>query len=120
MNASNDKIKNNPKTLTIVTESLHRYNGLIDDAKYVMSNYLQLELDDESRDKVSEFHQLLINYIQDKERLASLVDELKQYQDEPSQADGRNWYLYIVLVMLMIISLFIAKAAHHKTLHRTK
>ena len=112
--AANDNIKNNPKTLITVTDSLHRYNRLINDANNIMSNYLSLELDDESKVKVYELNLLLVNYIKDKTRLASLVDELKQYQDKPPHADGGNWYSYIVLVILIIVGLFIARSAHNK------
>ena len=114
VDTTNDNIKNNPETLITVTDSLHRYNRLINDANNIMGNYLSLELDDESKIKVYELNLLLVNYIKDKTRLASLVDELKQYQDKPPQADGGNWHLYIVLVILIIVGLFVAKNAPGK------
>lgn len=77
---SNETIRDNPKTLAVVIDSLNRYSMLAQDSSSIMSHFLALELDEEDRLKASEFHNLIVNYIQDKERLASLVDNLKDHQ----------------------------------------
>lgn len=84
---SNETIKNSPKTLEAVRDSLRRYDVLINDSNYVMSKLIALEMDDEDRDKATEFHGLLINYINDKQRLALLIDNLKIYQESLSEEE---------------------------------
>ncbi len=81
--SSNETIKNNPKTLETVTNSLNRYNKLAQDANQVMGEYLLLDSSDkETKAKLAEFHQLLIQYIQDEKRLALLVNDLKIHQEK--------------------------------------
>lgn len=81
--SSNETIKNNPKTLETVTDSLNKYNVLIKDTNQMMSEYLLLDSSDkETKAKITEFHQLLIKYIQDEKRLALLVNDLKTHQEK--------------------------------------
>ncbi len=115
--SSNETIKKSKKTLDTVIDSLRRYNILISDSNDVMSHFLALDLEDEDRVKAAEFHGLLVSYIQDKERLASLVDDLRNYQDnllkvDPMSGevgnDESNWS-YIVLVMFVIFGFMFVK-----------
>ncbi len=79
--SANETIKNNTKTLDTVIKSLESYDTLIKGANDVMTSFLRLDLEDEDADKSIEFYTLLVNYIQEKERLSMLKDDLKAYQD---------------------------------------
>lgn len=87
---ANETIKNNPKTLAVVIDSLNRYTILAQDSSSIMSHFLALDLGEEDRLKASEFHNLIVNYIQDKERLASLVDNLKNHQE--NLLKNKHWW----------------------------
>lgn len=81
--SSNETIKNNPKTLETVNSSLNKYNQLANDANQVMGEYLLLDSSDkETKEQITKFHQLLIQYIQDEKRLALLVNDLKIHQEK--------------------------------------
>ena len=113
VDTSNDTIKESPKTLRAVNKALERYNVLSSDSNHVMSEYLLLDLDHDSRVKATEFHQLLIKYIQDKEELASRVEDLKKYQDELSygeperererdlESERHTRYIYLIIIILI-------------------
>lgn len=83
--SSNETIKNSSKTLGTVINSFSKYDVLINGANDVMSHFLALELESEDRAKATEFRGLLESYIHDKERLSTLIDDLKNYQDSLPQ-----------------------------------
>ncbi len=102
-NSSNETIKNSPKTLEAVIDALQRYDVLINDSKKAMKHFLVLEPEsEEDRNKAAEFHGLLVSYIQDKERLSALIDDLKKYQDS-------NYIPYILLILLVVFGFVVAK-----------
>lgn len=115
--SSNEKIKNSPRTLDTVIDSLKRYNVLFNDSNDIMSLYLALEMDDDDRVKATEFHRLLVSYIQDKKRLALLINDLKNYQenlteDKPVVTDEMsdvNWMPYIILILLVVFGFIFLK-----------
>ncbi len=77
-NYSNEAIKSNPRMLEIMTDSLNKYNRLTIDANLVMKEYLLLDSKErETKAKITEFSQLLIQYTQDEKRLASLINNLR-------------------------------------------
>ncbi len=81
--SSNETIKNSPKTLEIVTNSLNKYNQLATDTNQVMGEYLLLDSSNkETKEQITKFHQLLIQYIQDEKRLGLLVNDLKTHQEK--------------------------------------
>jgi len=81
--SSNETIKNSPKTLEIVTNSLNKYNQLATDTNQVMGEYLLLDSSNkETKEQIAKFHQLLIQYIQDEKRLGLLVNDLKTHQEK--------------------------------------
>ncbi len=101
--SSNETIKNNPKTLEIVTNSLNKYNKLAQDANQVMGEYLLLDLSDkEAKAKTTEFHQLLIKYIQDEKRLTSLVDKFKH----PPVPPEKDFWAILAELWKKLISFF--------------
>ena len=113
-NSSNETIKNSSKTLGVVIDALERYDVLINGSHDVMSHFLALEMESEDRIKSIEFYELLISYIQDKERLSTLVDDLRNYQDslpnDKMAATGdNNWALYILSILLVLIGFVLAR-----------
>jgi hypothetical protein len=81
--SSNETIKNSPKTLEVVTNSLNKYNQLATDTNQVMGEYLLLDSSNkETKEQITKFHQLLIQYIQDEKRLGLLVNDLKTHQEK--------------------------------------
>ena len=113
-NSSNETIKNSSKTLGVVIDALERYDVLINGSHDVMSHFLALEMESEDRIKSIEFYELLISYIQDKERLSTLVDDLRNYQDslpnDKIAATGdNNWALYILSILLVLIGFVLAR-----------
>ena len=66
----NNTIKNSPKTLQVVNDSLKNYKDLLGGAETVMSGLLKLDFDDDaSRDQRVKFHSLLLDYTKDEARL---------------------------------------------------
>jgi len=101
--SSNETIKNNPKTLETVTNSLNKYKILAQDANQVMGEYLLLDLSDkEAKAKTTEFHQLLIKYIQDEKRLTSLVDKFKP----PPVPPEKDFWAILAEIWKMLITFF--------------
>ena len=81
-NTSNQTIKDSRKTLYVVNDSFDRYKTLLVDADEVMRHILMLDSDsEENRCRISGFYSLLMNYTRDMERLASLVGDLRIYQE---------------------------------------
>jgi len=103
VSSSNETIKNNPKTLETVTNSLNKYKILAQDANQVMGEYLLLDLSDkEAKAKTTEFHQLLIKYIQDEKRLTSLVDKFKP----PPVPPEKDFWAILAEIWKMLITFF--------------
>ena len=115
VNTSNSTIKQNPESLRSVSNSLSMYKQLITDSNYIMTKFISLDLDEESRQRASEYHELLVNYTRDETRLASLVEQLKEYQRSLSETDDEIFYLYIFLLILICIILFAAIRSYKKT-----
>ncbi len=123
-NSSNETIKNSPKTLAVMLNALERYDTLTNGAKDVTSHFLVLELNREDRIKATEFHDLLISYIQEREKLSTLIDELRKYQDNLSEDkiaaahelsdNNGTWVLYILLMLFVVSGLVLIKKAHSK------
>lgn len=107
--ASNDKIKRSPKTLAVVNESFTEYKNLLNGANMVMNEMLLLQSsDDESRDKVAEFHALLIKYIQDSNRLENLIVKFKAYQAEHvgiEKNEKSEWISNLLIIGVFIVLL---------------
>ncbi|MBK1646883.1 hypothetical protein CKO25_20095 [Thiocapsa imhoffii] len=80
--STNESIKNSPKSLKILEESLLSYNTLIAGASKVMKEILQIEakVGDEDRKQVADYNHLLIQYANDKDRLNNLVVNFKDQQ----------------------------------------
>ena len=98
--SSNETIKNNPKTLETVTNSLNKYKILAQDANQVMGEYLLLDLSDkEAKAKTTEFHQLLIKYIQDEKRLTLLV---KKFEDDRVPPEKYFWAILAEIWKILI------------------
>ena len=118
-NSSNETIKNSPKTLSSVIDSLEKYDVLINGTNDVMRHFLALELKREDRIKADEFHGLLESYIQDKERLSTLIDDLRHYQDslpkgrlvktDDTNSNDSSWMPYILLILLVLIGIVLAR-----------
>jgi len=103
VSSSNETIKNNPKTLETVTNSLNKYKILAQDANQVMGEYLLLDLSDkEAKAKTTEFHQLLIKYIQDEKRLTLLV---KKFEDDRVPPEKDFWAI-LAEIWKMLITFF--------------
>jgi len=112
-NSSNETIKNSSKTLRVVIDALKSYDVLINGANDVMINLLALELDNDDSIKAAKFNELLVSYIQDRERLSALIDDLRNYQDslpkdklietDDVNSDDGNWTPYILLILLVLI-----------------
>ncbi len=82
-NSVDEAIKNAPKTLIIVTESLKKYSLLTQDAKLIMSEYLVLGFNDQiAEEQMKELQQKLALHVQDEKRLALLVNDLKTLQEK--------------------------------------
>ena len=117
--SSNEMIKNSSKTLGAVIDALERYNVLINGSDNVMRHFLALEMESEDRIKATEFHGLLVSYIQDEERLSALIDDLRNYQDslpedklvatDDISSDDSNWMPYILLILLVMFAFVVAK-----------
>ncbi|MBA5249286.1 MAG: hypothetical protein FE834_07150 [Gammaproteobacteria bacterium] len=118
--SSNETIKNSPKTLSSVIDSLEKYDVLINGTNDVMRHFLALELKSEDRIKAAEFHDgLLASYIQDKERLSTLIDDLRHYQDslpkgrlvktDDTNSNDSSWMPYILLILLVLIGIVLAR-----------
>ena len=80
--STNKAIKISPKTIVVLEDSLLRYAKLLDGAGRVMKEVLGLKsgIDDENRKQVANFHELLLNYLNDKNRLSTLVTAFKNQQ----------------------------------------
>jgi hypothetical protein len=115
VNTSNSAIKQGPESLLAVENSLSLYKQLITDSNHIMSNFIVLDLDSESRQIASEYHELLVKYTRDETRLVSLVDQLKEYQSSLSETDNDKWYLYIFLLIFISIILIVAIWKYTKT-----
>lgn len=119
--SSNETIKNSPKTLDVVIDSLDRYNALIVGSSNVMRHLLALEMDSQGSIKVADFHRLLISYTQDKKRLSMLIDNLRNHQDSlrnyqdslPKnklvETDDGNWIIYTLLILLVLIGFVLVR-----------
>jgi len=72
-----------------------------------MGEYLLLDLSDkEAKAKTTEFHQLLIKYIQDEKRLAILVNDLKNYQDSQKKTNPNDFWAILAEIWKMLITFF--------------
>jgi len=120
-------IKNSPKTLAVMLNALERYDILTNGAKDVTSHFLVLELNRKDRIKATEFHDLLISYIQEREKLSTLIDKLRKYQDSLSEENlaaahevsdnNVTWVPYILLMLFVVPGLVLIKKAHSKNIH---
>ncbi len=99
--SSNETIQDSPKTLEVVRNAFAQYNILINDSKDVLTKFMALKLDDKDRDKAVKFQKLLMNYSNDRHRLASLIDKFKEHQDSLSNKKV-NWTLYAILLILIL------------------
>ena len=115
VNTSNSAIKQGPESLLAVSNSLSMYKQLITDSNLIMSKFISLELDEESRQIASEYHELLVAYTRDETRLASLVDQLKEYQSSLSKTDDDKWYSHIFLLIFISIIFIVAIRKFTKT-----
>jgi len=107
VNTSNSTIKQGPESLLAVGDSLGLYKQLITDSNHIMSKFIALDLDSKSRKIASEYHELLVEYTRDEARLASLVDQLKEYQRSLSETDTDKWYLNnFLLIFISIVLIF--------------
>ena len=118
-NSSNETIKKSSKTLVVVDDALERYDVLIKDSNNVMRYYLALELDRQGSIKSTEFHGLLKSYIQDRERLSTLIYDLRKNHEslpedklvvtDGESGDDSNWTPYILLIFFIVFILVLAK-----------
>ncbi|MEY3218873.1 MAG: hypothetical protein RIT27_230 [Pseudomonadota bacterium] len=105
--SSNETIKNNPKTLEVVTSSLNKYNKLAQDANQVMREYLLLDSSgEEAKVQMSKFRQLLTEYAQDEKRLTSLVEKLKQDQVSQEKTNTNDFWAILAELWKKLISFF--------------
>ncbi len=74
---SSSTIKNSPKTLQVVNDSLDSYEALLSDAEDVTISMLTLDLNDNESMQRAEIRNLLRDYRRDAKRLASLVDDFR-------------------------------------------
>ncbi len=74
---SSSTIKNSPKTLQVVNDSLDSYEALLSDAGDVTISMLTLDLNDNESIQRAEIRNLLRDYRRDAKRLASLVDDFR-------------------------------------------
>jgi len=113
--SSNKKIKASSKTLSVVNKSFSAYKGLLKGANLVMNEMLSLpSLDDESRAKVIEFHSLLVKYIDDKNRLESLVKDLTSYQDSNISKENIGINNLVIIVIALILLIVVVRFARKK------
>lgn len=79
---SNSTIRNSPKTLETVEDSLTKYSDFITSARHITKEMLFSEdaLNPENRDKLMYDYELLDSYADDYCRLASLVDQFRASQ----------------------------------------
>jgi len=116
-NTTNKTIKNSPKTLLIVNNSLEKYKRLLNNSNLVVKELIVLNMDSEGKTKITEFHDLFVKYLNDRERLASIVNNLKKYQASlkiytdtetlnAKDVKSRNLSIYIIMLMLIVIVLF--------------
>jgi len=109
-NTSNNTIKKSPKTLLVVNNSLEKYKRLLINSNLVVKELITLDLDDESRTKIIEFHDIFVKYRDDRERLASIVDELRKYQ--ANLKHDRNIKIYTIIFILMVIVLLFMRKTY--------
>ena len=116
VNTSNSAIKQAPESLLAVENSLSLYKQLITDSNLIMSKFISLELDEESRQIASEYHELLVAYTRDEIRLSTLIDELTKYQHDLSEPDEESsLYIFLMIFFTIIcIVLFAAIRAQRK------
>jgi len=79
----NETIKNSPKTLKVVKESLKNYITLANDASKIISAFPKLENNEENQKKIKKidsFNTLLLKYVNDTNRLKELINNLEEYQ----------------------------------------
>jgi hypothetical protein len=77
----NMTVKNSPKTLTTVKDSLASYGKLLIGTNRVLENLTSLPLEKEDKQKSQEFWNLYSQYERDKTRLDSMVADLENYQN---------------------------------------
>jgi tetratricopeptide (TPR) repeat protein len=111
----NKTIKNSIKTLETVKKSYKNYEDLLSEANKVISALNLLEIEDESKEQITNFKNLIKKYDNDKTRLQGLIQDLETYQDSLSideivQANevkvvtdtkDKNIYLYIGLGIML-------------------
>lgn len=108
IDTSNKKIKDSPETFLVVSDSLEKYKYLSDDLSLVIKEIRKLDLDADSKIQVEKFLDLFKKYSNDRKRLASLIDDFKNYQEslqhdisleKKNNIESRN----IILLMLILI-----------------
>ena len=92
---SSSTIKNSPKTLQVVNDSLDSYEALLSDAEDIMISVLTLDLDDDESIQRAKIRNLLRDYRRDVKRLASLIDDLRTRVMETGVDDLRTQVMEI-------------------------
>lgn len=105
--SSNEKIKNSPKTLEVISSALNEYSSLLKGAYSTLDSMQSLKLNKKDSSEVEVFENLLAEYTKDQERLSQLANNLSEYQAKVEEDKLNQRLTYLILFGLLISAIAI-------------